>query len=383
MKKILFGTTALLAAGAFVSTAQASDPIKLSLGGYMEYWVAGANQDGDYTGSVNSFDIQGESEVWFVGKTTLDNGMTIGVQVELEAGSNNNGDDTVDESYLWVEGKYGKIIVGSENDAAYLMHVNAPDASQMGGAHTTSEGDTIQYLPLGAGVSSLDTINNALSDNNKFTYFTPKFYGFQLGASYVPSNNQGGDDSAATTGFDNGLNSESIAKATDFDEAWAFGANYTATVGGFGIKASAGYSLIDMNAAAVAGDNTVSEISGGLNVSYQGFTVGGSAKRRIASVTTGVGDTDGFVWNAGVMYGEGPYKVSLNYIASEVRGAAETGAGANAGEDTARIYRLGGSYDLGPGVILFSELAYSATHNEGTDANDGAYGGVVGLHLNF
>ena len=77
MKKILFGTTALLAAGAFASAAQASDPIKLQLGGYMEYWVAAANQDSAFSTPVNSFDIQGESEVWFVGKTTLDNGMVI------------------------------------------------------------------------------------------------------------------------------------------------------------------------------------------------------------------------------------------------------------------------------------------------------------------
>lgn len=380
MKKILFGTTALLAAGAFVSTAQASDPVKLSLGGYMEYWVAGANQDGDYATPVNSFDIQGESEIWFVGKTTLDNGMTIGVQVELEAGSNDNGGDLIDESYLFVEGKYGKMILGSENDAAYLMHVNAPDASQMGGAHTTSEGDTIMYLPTSTGVagtnvSSLDTINNYLSDNNKITYFTPKFYGLQFGASYVPSNNQGGDDTGA-------VNSETIAKAVNFDDAWAFGANYGATFGGFGVKASAGYSVVDLNAAgaptAPGGDDTVSEISGGLNVSFQGFTVGGSAKRRIANAQTVAATSDGFVWNAGVMYGEGPYKVSLNYVNSEVEGDR-----GNAGEDTVRIYRLGGSYDLGPGVILFSELAYSSSHDEGADVNDGAYGGVVGLHLNF
>ena len=56
MKKILFGTTALLAAGAFASAAQASEPVKLQLGGYMEYWVAAAQQDDDFVGSVNSFD---------------------------------------------------------------------------------------------------------------------------------------------------------------------------------------------------------------------------------------------------------------------------------------------------------------------------------------
>ena len=375
MKKILFGTTALLAAGAFVSTAQASDPIKLSLGGYMEYWVAGANQDGDYAAPVNSFDIQGESEVWFGGKTTLDNGMTIGVDVQLEAGSNNNNDDTIDESYLYLEGKYGKMILGSENDAAYLMHVRAPDASQMGGPWINTEGDTVQYLPTGTGVSGINTINDLLSDNNKVTYFTPKFYGVQLGASYTPSNNNSGDDAWA-----NGVtNSENIGKAMDFDDAWSFGGTYAGSFSGVGVKASVGYVTMDINTP-IANDakDPVQEYSAGMAVSYQGFTVGGAAKRRVANSASGMSATDGFAWNAGLMYAEGPYKVSYNYASSEVEGAAT-----NAGEDTIHVHRIGGSYDLGPGVILFSELAYSSSKDEGADVNNGAYGGVVGLHLNF
>jgi outer membrane protein OmpU len=378
MKKILFGTTALLAAGAFVSTAQASDPIKLSLGGYMEYWVAAANQDGDFANGVNgantgtnNFDIQGESEVWFGGKTTLDNGMTIGVDVQLEAGSNDNGTDTIDESYLWVEGKYGKMILGSENDAAYLMHVNAPDASQMGGAYTAGESDTLQYLPLGASVSVLEQTHTFTGDANKITYFTPSFYGFQFGASYVPSNSTGGDDSGVAA-------SESVAKVTNFDEALAFGATYTGSFAGVGVKSSLGYVRIDdHNSAASNSSDPIQEYGAGLSLSYQGFTLGGAVNRRVANSFSSAAATDGFAWDAGLMYAEGPYKVSYNYASSEVEGAAA------AGEDTVRVHRIGGSYDLGPGVILFSELAYSSTKSEGTDVNDGAYGGVVGLHLNF
>lgn len=382
MKKILFGTTALLAAGAFASAAQASDPIKLQLGGYMEYWVAGANQDDDSNLSVNSFDIQGESEVWFVGKTTLDNGMVIGVQVELEAGSNNNGDDTVDESYMFLEGKYGKAIIGSENDAAYLLHVNAPNASDMGGAYVTSEADTVQYLPTG-GATGLDAIPNTLSDNNKFTYFTPKFYGFQAGVSYVPSNTQNGDDQTVTA-INGVTNSESIVKAMTFDEAWAFGAAYSAEFSGIGVKASAHYVTMDMNHTVGGGD--VQEFGGGLNLSYQGFTVGGAAKRKVASADTGAAQaaTDGFAWNAGVMYAEGPYKVSLNYATSTTEG---TSRASGSGHDEIDVWRLGGAYALGPGVNVFAELAYSDANDADTGAgtvdNKGAYGGVVGLHLNF
>ncbi len=372
MKKILFGTTALLAAGAFASAAQASDPIKLQLGGYMEYWVAGASQDSAFSTPVNSFDIQGESEVWFVGKTTLDNGMVIGVQVELEAGSNNNGattNDIIDESYLWVEGKYGKAIVGSENDAAYLMAVSAPNASDMGGAFVTSEADTIMYLPVP--VSALDAIPNTLSDENKFTYFTPKFYGFQAGASYIPSNAASGDDDNTTT--------ETIRKNRNFDEAWAFGLSYAGEFSGVGVKASGHYVTIDMNT--TAGGGEVQEFGGGLSLSYQGFTVGGAVKRKVAGTDTAdQAATDGFAWNAGVMYAEGPYKVSLNYATSDVRGAATVG------NDEVDVWRLGGAYALGPGVNVFAELAYSDAQDEtglAANGNEGAYGGVVGLRLNF
>ncbi|SBW09038.1 putative Outer membrane protein (Porin) [uncultured Alphaproteobacteria bacterium] len=395
MKKILFGTTALLAAGAFASAAQASDPIKLQLGGYMEYWMAAADQDKDSNLNVNSFDIQGESEIWFVGKTTLDNGMTIGVQVELEAGSNNNGDDTVDESYLFLEGKYGKAIVGAEDTAAYLMSVSAPSASDLGGAWVTSEGDAVQYMPTGS-VRGLDVIPNTLGDENKLTYFTPKFYGLQAGVSYVPSNNKGGDDGWATadgTSIVSVSNSESVAKARDFDQAWAFGLAYGTDIAGIGVKASAHYVTIDMggtDAGRVSEgftDGTVREFGGGLNLSYQGFTVGGGIKRKVSSETSGAAQarTDGFAWNAGVMYAEGPYKVSLNYANSKTEGDSRDG-GPTDGHDKIDVIRLGGAYALGPGVNMFAEVGYTDAKDEtGADAsgNEGAYGGVVGLHLNF
>ena len=79
--------------------------------------------------SVNSFDVQGESEIYFKGSTVLDNGMTVGVMVQLEAGADENGDDTIDESYAYVSGKYGKLVLGSTDNAAYLMRATAPNAA--------------------------------------------------------------------------------------------------------------------------------------------------------------------------------------------------------------------------------------------------------------
>ncbi len=379
MKKILFGTTALLAAGAFAPAAQASEPVKLQLGGYMEYWVAAAQQDGDWGGvaanRANNFDVQGESEIYFKGTTTLDNGMKIGVQVELEAGSNDNAGDIIDESYLWLEGKYGKLIVGSENDAAYLSHISAPEASEMGSG--INEGDTNKYLIIPTNVAYLEPQVGVeyIGDANKLTYFTPVFYGFQ------------GDDTVAT--------SERIEKATNIDDAWSFVVNYNNKIGAVGVQATAAYITADDRGAGLgvanSQDTMIQDFSGGLALSYKGFTAGGSYRRMVANAQTSMATRDGSVWDAGVQYAEGPYKVSLSYLKSSVVGARGGVVGTSAGDDEVEMWRLGAGYTLGPGVILFGQLAYLDAQDEATgttnavkaQSNSGAYGGVVGLKLNF
>lgn len=366
MKKLLIGTTALLAAGAFVSSAQASEPVKLTLGGYMEYWMAAADQDGDFVGSVNSFDIQGESEVFFKGTTTLDNGLKVGVQIELEGGSNYNGTDIIDESYLWVEGAFGKVIVGSENDVGYLSTINAPEASDIGNGF--DEGDTDKYVLIP--VTFLNPqFSTETGDANKISYFTPKFYGLQAGVSYVPSNTTTGDDSATSAA------SETIAKANAaWDEAWAFALSYSGSFSGVGVKAAANYTVLDTPADAAA------TYGAGLNLSYMGFTVGGAYRVMDSDDAGALTTVDGKAWDLGIQYAEGPYAVSLSYTRSDVEG------GAAAANDEIDLWRIGAKYALGPGVNLFGQVAYLNAEDESglaTAGNEGAWGGVVGLKLVF
>lgn len=364
MKKILFGTTALLAAAVIAPTAQASEPVKLQLGGFLEYWVAGAKQDGDVGTPVNSFDIQGEGEIYFKGSTTLDNGLTVGVMVQLEAGADNNEGDLIDESYLYVEGKYGKVIAGSTDNASYLLRATAPNA-----AYTEVDDTAIPAYLVNPGLTDNITDTDFDGDANKLIYFTPKMYGLQLGVSYSGSNNPSGDDANTTT--------ETIRKSTDFDQTYAFGASYEREVGPVGVLATAGYTHSEANGSnGVTGD--VQDWAFGLNLTYEGFTLGGAYRGISAGVGSAAEAKDGYAWDAGLMYEEGPYAVSINYRKSSARGTDA------AGEDTIDMYALGGKYALGPGVDLWAQLAYADYDAEtgGVD-NKGAYGGVVGIHLDF
>ena len=120
MKKNLLASTALVAAGVLAANGAfaQSQPISLSVGGYAERWVGFASFE-EGTTDVNDIDVQEDSEIIFSGSTTLDNGLTFGVNVQLEG---QTAGDTIDETYIFVSGEFGEIMLGDEDSAAYAMH---------------------------------------------------------------------------------------------------------------------------------------------------------------------------------------------------------------------------------------------------------------------
>ena len=90
MKKILLGTTAIVAAGMIAApSADAADKIKISVGGYMNQWFGYTTAD-DESGEYQGFNNVSDTEIFFTGMTTLDNGISFGVNVQLEG--NTSGD---------------------------------------------------------------------------------------------------------------------------------------------------------------------------------------------------------------------------------------------------------------------------------------------------
>src|SRR3546814_2145757 len=97
MKKVLLGTTALVAAGMMASTpVLAAEKISVRVGGYMEQWFGYSSVDDRAGRDLDGFNHTSDSEIHFVGSTTLDNGIEFGVNVQLEA--NSNSGDQIDES---------------------------------------------------------------------------------------------------------------------------------------------------------------------------------------------------------------------------------------------------------------------------------------------
>ncbi len=223
MRKVLLGSTALVAAGMLVGSgvpAQGAEPITLSVGGYYQVFVVfRAQSDVDNappgnTQSVNGndedihhTDVQQEGEVFFSGSTTLDNGITVGVNIQLEAYQKG---DQIDEHYVFFSGNFGRLVLGAENSAPYLMHYGAPGAVPGHGLDSPNFFTLIGTAGNSAGAfgangppsAVADTPANLASDANKITYFTPRFSpGFQFGFSYTPDITDGNGRGGTGGGF--------------------------------------------------------------------------------------------------------------------------------------------------------------------------------------
>ncbi|HAR51276.1 MAG TPA: porin, partial [Roseovarius nubinhibens] len=118
MKKHLLSTSAI-ALGLVAAPASAQE-WNLDWGGYMNQHVAFADVSGTVVAAAGvGFDGDGvgfhsNSEIFFTPSVTLDNGLTFGINVQLEA-ENQAGATYIDETYMTISGDtLGRIEIGSE-----------------------------------------------------------------------------------------------------------------------------------------------------------------------------------------------------------------------------------------------------------------------------
>lgn len=348
MKKRFLGTTAMVAGTLLLAggTAQAADKIKLGLGGYWRGIVTVGEQSdgpGQPGASVRSHGFGQESEVHFTGETTLDNGITFGVNVQLEA---ETSADQIDESYIYARGPFGEIMFGQEDPATDLMYYGSPVPIEGVGLVSPD----FLSSTLGNGVGSPMVVSNISGDANKMTYFTPRMGGFRLGLSYTPDNCAAPLAACASAGT--GLQSQ--LNAVQQSEAIEVGANYLRQINGLDLALYAGISTanVEGTAAAVTAAGAEDQDQWGLGVSlgYRGFTFG--ADYREDDQGTTAPNTDRKDYSVGLSYALGSWTIGAAYA----HGEAEAGAGL--GEDETDGYQFGAYYALGPGVTLTGGVTF-------------------------
>jgi predicted porin len=335
MKKQLLTTTALVAAGVLtVSGAALADKPKLTVGGSTEQiFGVGNNSDSfDAASGFNrtGFDQHSDGEVHFNGSVTLDNGIKIRTRVELEGNSDNtavagttangiNGapaagnTDYIDEHWMRISGSFGEVRLGSGDPAGMAMttgylgtwSTNVSLNMAFDSNDWVSKPGTVG--PGGMMVNRVDLS----SDAEHVSYFTPRFSGFQLGASYIPSaqedvNNQ----RASTTVLDS--------------EGWSMGINYVGKFGGVGVGIAAGYAT--MNESAGAAGNTV-----------------------------GIDDPE--VWGIAGRFDFGGFRVSASWVDKNDQSATVGGVGVAGGGAGQEALEVGARYTFGPNAVSIAHMS--------------------------
>jgi outer membrane protein OmpU len=386
MKKVLYGTTALVAAGV-MGAGSADAKISLGLGGYMNtfFSVASIDEADSTSQDYNPTGLFSDGEVHFRGEYKHDNGITFGANVQLEMFGTSNTGDTIDEKYAFVDGDFGRIVAGSENTAAYIMHYAAPNVGL-----PVNSGWVTVFIPVpgtinGAGLFRSPGSSTYLdygNDDNGITYYTPRFWGFQVGLTYTPSVVGNGDGKNFPVEADT---------ETEYNNGFAVGVNYVEDFNGFGIALSGGYRYATVDDTrndppGGTGADDYQAVSAGLNLSYAGFTVGGSyanemeGKQVCATSACGGGissSTEGFAWDVGVSYEFGPWAFGVTYLHGEQEGLL-----ADPDQDELDTVSGGLSYALGPGITARAGVMWADWKPENGGSQSGI-AGAVGLSFSF
>jgi predicted porin len=378
MKKVLLGTTALVAAGFVVGEAKAADPVTLSLGGYYRTAIGAILDDEDGTGEGgdgrHDYFHEQDVEVHFTGETTLDNGLTVGVNVQLE-GQTQAGDQ-IDETWAYVNGSWGELRVGDEDDVAYNYAYLAPYAGLFGPSS-----------PWFAFSNAGNTTNNALGsstnfgalgffgDTTKLYYTTPTFNGFSLGVSYAPDGSQDRRSNPNNDGcFGCG---PSDANVGGLEDIWSVALGYSGEFSNVSVGFSAGYIKAveeGNNTGAAQGDTDAWGL--GLNLGFGNWAFGGMYQ----VLDTEDDSFDYEVWDLGVTYGVGAWSIGLGFSESD------TGDASGVTGDINDVWVLGVGYSMGPGVSLSGALSLNDFDNNtagGTGEDYSAISAMLGMTIDY
>jgi hypothetical protein len=291
-------------------------------------------------------------------------------------------------------GGFGEFRLGSINSGRYSYGWNT-DAPAVGIGINSGWGSTIINPQNNTGARfrsvGVSTVIDFSNDEAKVTYFTPRFNGFQLTASWTPRGHQVTSNSVGQGGstfFFSGPADENIINTNGFD----LGLSYSGDFDGVGVEVQAG--VATATAADVADSTGFDDplaFNGGLAVSFSGFTVAGSfaiVDDPLGFLCSGSGTTascassnEGTAYNVGVGYSTGPWDFSLTYFNGQ-----EEGLTAIPGDEENEFVALAASYTLGPGLRMSAtvmNLDFQGDDGSTSDDDNEGIAVLFGVHAGF
>lgn len=413
MKKILLGTSALIGAATLLSGAALAEDPKVTVGGFNTFEAAYTESD-KFDDNLRNRAFRNNTELHFniAGKTGA--GLNYGAEIDLQADVDGAGPISTSgatggglnarRTYGWLGGDaWGHIEIGSNDGVNRTMKVDATSIARATGgidgdwtyfANVNSNGTAVAGENVGAGsAGTLAGVTNnnyitgarlpvehgpatgffreAWGNNNKITYYTPKFAGFQLGVSYSPDLENRGQ-------FTDRIDRVTAGTVTARD-IWEGALSYEGQFSGIGVAAAVtgqtGKALEN------SGLEDLGAWNAGAKVSYMGFSLAGSYGDWDDSLTTETAGSqvDADYWTVGLAYETGPFGASATYLQSdtEVEGTDN--------DNEFQAVSVGVDYKLAPGLTPFVEWTWYDIDPQGAAGASDSDGNVVivGSQLSF
>ena len=352
MKRVLLGTTALVAAGLLVTSVAYADehemaeeemmepagPVTVGLSGYTMAAMGFASDNSDTMRGHGMFHVY---EFVVSGSSTLDNGVTVGVHAQLGS----SGDGSFDEQHVTLSGAFGSLRAGRTESAAYNATIGAPGAGIVFGFG-------VNYSWFSAAAKGVNTYSGiGAEDAVKVVYTSPNFNGLTLGVSYAPEDSEG-DGAAGRTISTDDLNAIGAHTAVGLTYSTEFMEGGSLTLG-------AAYEMADSE----SGGDDPNATKFGVNIGIDQISFGGGMYDHNAN---------GVQYDVGASWTDGPLNVGIQYAANENGAigmavpASHThdssgaivdvpGTPAPTGETSMTALHL--NYTLGPGVTIGAQVA--------------------------
>ncbi len=278
---------ALLASTALTTGASAAE-WSASMGGSAELGIAyvDTDDDGACGGDCDSIGLINDSQIIFDFNIVADNGITFGYRFDFDP-DGLSGD--ADEYNAYISGSFGRVEIGNDDGASDKLNITPP------GCSFSCVGDGDGYLwDHFSNVSNvtIDADGDDTGDDLKISYFTPNFYGFTAGASWVPQ--------SSTEGV-----AQNDLTVTD-TSAWEVGARYRGDITeDFDLGVSVVYADADDDADFGANLAIAAEVG-----IFGSTSVGG---RWIDDEGPDGADDDRQVLSLGIEHGMGPWGFFLNW----------------------------------------------------------------------
>ncbi len=375
MKKLLLGTTGLVAAAAmFASAANAQTP-KVTIGGFANFEAGGTSDDLDKGQRTQGF--RNDTELSFRVDGKMDNrDLGYGAVVDMEAdvsGDVNNQGLNAARTYVYLDGMWGRFELGSNQGASSTMRV---DASTLAAASGGIDGSWVFFAnPTGQSFittpglptehGSLTSLNDESQSNaNKITYYSPRYQGFQVGVGYQPDQTDRGQ-----------IVSRNKNNAGQSGNIFDAGLNYENQFGDFSVAAAA---TGQMGSGETNATQDLAAYNVGGLVGYMGFKLAASYADWSDSNSLN-NNADGSYWTVGAGYDYGAFGSSVTYLKSEYKGTAR--AANNKFDNIVASV----DYKLAPGLTPYAEYSVynfdAAGHVRGQNNNGQVF--LIGTQLAF